>query len=669
MIKQKVKLFFQLGIYDLKEMWKNRVMRMALLGVLALPLIYSWIYLKAFFDPYKNMKYLPVAVVNEDKSVITNGKWMHIGKDIVKELGNDTKVKWEFVTRLQMKKGFHEGYYDIAVVIPHDFSKKGISVDSPEPLKSELLYYSDESNNYLSGRLGESIKRELKKNIEEKLTRVFAKKMFDQIKNSTNKLAEVATGAHKLADGTRQAEQVSKKLQESFKPLTHGLHKANEGINKLSNGTGQISDNVYQILDKALLAQSMVHQCNDLIQKITKEPIDSPVDTRKRIHDQIDYVKSKINEMTDNQIQSKQLIQQLLDKHPELADDSHIQRLQELLSVNSNRQNRLQSKVHDINQQIPLPQAINLGQFRKDIAIRSQQITNSIDEKINKMKKLAYGTNNIYVHLNQLHEGVEKLLQGSKQIGTGAEKLHFGLMNISEGQLKLADGLIQGVKNTNNSFTAINKKVDVFADPIKVKDHALHPVPNYATGFAPYFMSLSLWVGAMILFTIIDMIRIPNKAKKPLSLITAFTIGTTQAVILTSILMWSLGIKAQLPCWLYVFTIAMSFTFMMINRMLIVLLDHVGRFMAIVLLMLQLTSCGGTYPVSLLPTFFQWIHPYLPMTYSIHGLRAALSNGNINFVIHDFYILSVFICGALIITKIHCSWIKPSFQNKGYKST
>src|SRR5690606_40002841 len=90
-------------------------------------------------------------------------------------------------------------------------------------------------------------------------------------------------------------------------------------------------------------------------------------------------------------------------------------------------------------------------------------------------------------------------------------------------------------------------------------------------------------------------------------------------------------------------TCALPITFVALNYMLIALLGNVGRFLSIVILMLQLASSAGTYPVELLPDFFRSIHEYLPMTYSVQGLRAILSSGNLDTVVRCAHVLLGFL--------------------------
>jgi putative membrane protein len=108
----------------------------------------------------------------------------------------------------------------------------------------------------------------------------------------------------------------------------------------------------------------------------------------------------------------------------------------------------------------------------------------------------------------------------------------------------------------------------------------------------------------------------------------------------------------------------MSITFVALNYMLNALLGNVGRFLSIVILMLQLASSAGTYPVELLPAFFRSIHAYLPMTYSVQGLRAILSSGNLDTVVRCAHVLLGFLTAAVLLAQFHLQFGKP-WMKKG----
>ncbi|TCP70197.1 YhgE/Pip domain-containing protein [Baia soyae] len=636
---------------DFAKIWQNKSMRLAMLGVLALPLVYSFIYLWAFFDPYENVKYLPVAVVNEDVGAHKSDRTVEAGKKIVDKLKDNSKVKWEFVNREQMEKGFKDGSYALALIIPKDFSEKALTVDSPEPLQSLIEYRSDPSQNYLTSRLGNSVVQTLKTDIGNQLTKEFLTEMFAELHKSTDRLQEAADGAQTLSDKIQEAKDGTDTIVAKTELIKNGAKEVASGNAKLVSTLQQTIKEVEEGLKKLDITednikkiQSKVHEYNDLIQK-KEDKIDNG--ERKDLFPVIKGLKEEF------QLQGKasQNLDDLIKKHPDLANEPSVKSLQDTLHLLQERNTGSQNEANKLDKQL---KELSSPSSYKEFAKSFQTLTTSFDAEIAKLEEKKRKIPEGLKKAQELADGSAKLADGVTQQKAGLEKLSKGLDKIiNEGSDRLASELQDGVDKAKESLVADTEKESVMSDPVDVKENELHKVTNYATGFAPYFLSLSLWVGAMILFTIFDIFQFSSKISyRPVRLGMVSIVGMIQAVITSLALTQGLGIKVELPIWLYVFTMLMGVTFIAINQMLVTYLGNVGRFMAIVILMFQLASSGGTYPIELTPDFFQMIHPFLPMTYTVHGLRAILSSGNEAVVYHDALIVLGYFVGAVILTQI-----------------
>ncbi|PRZ16651.1 putative membrane protein [Laceyella sediminis] len=654
----------QIGFRDLQSLWSQKPMRLALMGILAIPLVYSLIYLKAFYDPYENMQYLPVAVVNEDRGVVKDGERIDIGDELRKKLSEDSKVKWEFVSRDQMMEGFREERYYIGIVIPKDLSQKAVSLDSPKPLKGQLEYYVDESTNYLSGKIGESLRRELEISLEENLTEAYAEEIFGSIAQSTRDLDKAAKGAAELRDGTRKALSASGQLAAALGKLEDGLSQITSGL-QLASGKVDAT--------KVKVAQAMPYlEAADRVLGRLEQVLNQPLgETGRHMADWVSRLRSSQSTLAQSGVQldrSQAALDRLLARHPELAGDKDIEAIRSALGNAEGLQGQSHQKIGQLAIQAPgiKDKLDRLEQARQRVV--SEGKVRELHAKVKQVQKDLNQINVLASGLNQLENGANKALSGTRQIHDGQNALRAGLKKIHAGQAELAKGLKEGVANAKEKLKGVELKENMLADPIVIKEKNFHAVPNYATGFAPYFISLSLWVGAMLLFTVVDLYRaIKRPGGEPLSLATGGLIGSAQAVILCGILLVALNLQPKLTGWMYLFTIIMAFTFIAINQMLVALFGNVGRFLAIIVLMLQLASSGGSYPVELLPEFFRALHPYLPMTYTIHGLRAILSNGNVQAVLHDTGILLGFMAGAYMVTQTFLLVVRPWMQSLSAK--
>ena len=170
------------------------------------------------------------------------------------------------------------------------------------------------------------------------------------------------------------------------------------------------------------------------------------------------------------------------------------------------------------------------------------------------------------------------------------------------------------------------------ADPVQLASRDLHKAPNYGTGFAPYFIPLSLWVGAMVAYMLIAPMNRRALAAGASAWRIALAgwlpvvaIGVLQTVALMSVLHWAVGLQMVRAAGTVGFLFLVTACFAAIVQWLNARFGAAGRILVLALLMLQLTSAGGTYPVQTSPGFFNALHPFLPMSYVVEALRRLIT--------------------------------------------
>jgi putative membrane protein len=202
-------------------------------------------------------------------------------------------------------------------------------------------------------------------------------------------------------------------------------------------------------------------------------------------------------------------------------------------------------------------------------------------------------------------------------------------------------------------------RTDVMADPVGLSSSNAHRAPQYGTGFAPYFIPLALWVGAMIAYMLLQPLnRRALAAGAPAARITlagwlpVAAIGAVQAGALLSVLHWGLGLHLARGAGTVGFLLLVTLCFTAIVQFLGARFGPAGRVLVLAMLMLQLTSAGGTYPIETSPGFFNAIHPFLPMSYVVEGLRHLITGGPAWPVWRACLVLLAFTVGALALTAV-----------------
>lgn len=332
----------------------------------------------------------------------------------------------------------------------------------------------------------------------------------------------------------------------------------------------------------------------------------------------------------------------------------------------TNGVNSLQTGADELNANST---ALNTGseQLSNGIGQLTSQLPNliaGIDQLNNGSSQLAQGTSLLNENSASLTNGATSLAAGSTQLREGSQALSNGSQTLGNGINSLKDGtsqlstsLLEGSTKVNE-VDATDKTTDMFANPIELKQEKYSEVPNYGAALAPYIMSMALYIGAVVFTTIYPVRKRALEGKSGfewwLSKVSvAILVATLMAVLECGILLM-IGLDVLFIGKFFLLAVLTSLAFMSIVLTLVVALDNVGRFLAMVLLVLQLGGSGGTFPIPLTNGFFQSIHLLLPMTYSVYGFRQAISNGlgnniywHANFVMIGIIIL---FNGLLIVT-------------------
>lgn len=293
----------------------------------------------------------------------------------------------------------------------------------------------------------------------------------------------------------------------------------------------------------------------------------------------------------------------------------------------------------------------------------------------NKMNEMKLGVGQLNDGSQQLQNGMNQLMDGATQFHDGSEKLTNGATQLSEGTDELQNGTeelatkLADASKQIGSIQTNNNTYDMMASPIDLEIHHANEVPNYGTGFAPYFISLGLFVGALLLTIIFPLNDTAGIPRTGLSwFISKFgvmaSVGIIQAILTDFIIMYGLDIKVQSVPLFFLFSIITSLTFITLVQFLVTAFNNPGRFIAIIILILQLTSSAGTFPLEVIPKVVQWFNPLLPMTYSVSGFKAVISNGDYNFMWHNASILFAFMLGSIILSIGYFIWKhKKQFVN------
>ncbi|MFI6324592.1 YhgE/Pip family protein [Nonomuraea sp. NPDC050556] len=311
--------------------------------------------------------------------------------------------------------------------------------------------------------------------------------------------------------------------------------------------------------------------------------------------------------------------------------------------------------------------AVKLDGGLGKLATGAGTLDKGIGTLVGGVTKLDNGVGKLVTGADQLDAGLIKLTAGAGELDAGLAKLYGGavqlqggLGELDKGANKLADALRDGQDQIPDyDATERSERADMMSDPIRVNTRIDDPVPNYGTGFAPYFLPLSLWVGAMITYMLLRPLNprvvasaTPSWRAALAGWLPAAGLGVLQVGAISAVLKWGLGLHVQnWPGMLALLALA-SAAFMALVQAANALLGPVGKVVALAVLMLQLTSAGGTYPVETSAEFFQAISKWLPMSWVVSALRRLISGGYVVPVYQAAGVLVLFLALGLVCSTI-----------------
>ena len=174
----------------------------AMAAIVLIPTIYTTLFLGSMWDPYGNVDQLPVAVVNNDKSVDYEGKPLAVGDELVDKLKENDQLDFHFVSADKAEKGVADGTYYMVITIPSDFSENASTLMDDEPKKMELQYATNPGTNYIASKMSETAMKTIEASVRESVTKTYVQAVYDQIGVIGDGMQEAADGTGELQDSS-----------------------------------------------------------------------------------------------------------------------------------------------------------------------------------------------------------------------------------------------------------------------------------------------------------------------------------------------------------------------------------------------------------------------------------------------------------------------------------
>jgi putative membrane protein len=634
--------------------WKNifSVPTVALLvvGLMLLPSAYAWFNIKSMWDPYGNTSGIVVAVANEDEGAVVRltKQKINVGEEVIKTLKKNKKLGWVFVDHKDSIRGVKHGDYYAYLIIPKDFSKKISSILEENPKKPQIVFGVNEKINAVAPKIAATGATGVTTQISEAFIKTVGDAIFSafykagvELENDLPSIFSVENQILELEKALPQIEEMGRKAIELEGKLPE-IHEKGQQIIALEQRIPELE----QVGESILKVEASL--------PLVKDAGDQVLVMQERLNDisrTTDIINEIVTHLTEIEIQLKQVMDSVNEANQSgtTTNPEHLtplnNELQNIQGIIENNRRDLQQKVEQVTDGIN-----SASDFVTDVMPTvEQKIHKAADFVRNDMPKVE----------SDIHEAADlvrtKLPAAEQAIHKAADFARNDLPGFEEKVRNAADRLRQ-FKGSVNIYELIeylkhdpNKESSFLAKPIVLKTERIFPIPNYGSAMTPFYTMLALWVGGTLL---VSSLRVDVEGGESQfkhyqiyfgRLLTFLTISILQAVIVSIGDLYIIHAYVADKLWFVLFSIYISIIFTIIIYTLCSVFGNIGKGLSIILLVLQISSSGATFPVSLTPSFFQALHPFMPFTYAVSILRETVGGMIKAVVIRDSLYLLIFV--------------------------
>lgn len=614
--------------------FRTPLQRVALIFVVLVPLLYGGLYLWSNWDPYGRLDRIPVAVVDADQPVTVQGQRVAAGELFTDELEKDRIFDWRFVDAAEASRGVHDGDYYFTISVPRDFSAKLASGAESTPRRASMLITLDDANGYVVGKMAQTVQSELENKISAAAVSAYFQSVFDNLERLRSGIDDAATGAGELEKGAGTAQQ-------GAQDLTAGLDRLKTGAGSLKAGSRQVADGVSAITDVVVPAA-------DRLAAAIPDLTDGAADAATRADTLAGGAKQVADTVSGDADSVQGTVTRLGREHPELADDPAYQDLVRRTGQAATFAGQVDTTAGQVKTTTG-----TVATLARQLDEDSPGLQSDVRGAADKVRALDTGATKVADGAAELDTGLGTAAGGAKDLTAGITTLHTGAGRLADG-LADAEGRLPVLSDDQKKSNAAT-----LASPVDVRTDNLHPAVTYGRGLTPFFFAIALVVFGITAFLVLRPVSARALASRARDVTVALAGWLPAAaccvaggVLLYLVVDLGLGLDPVHPWAMLGLVVLAAAAFTAIAHLFRTWLGGVASAVVLVLLLLQLTTCAGTFPAETLPAVFRVLHPILPMSYLVDGLRVTITGGNTAHLVRDAGVLAVFGVAALTLTTL-----------------
>ena len=660
---------FKIFVHDIVGLSRNIFALIIAGGLCIIPSLYAWFNIYSNWDPYANTSAVKVAVVSEDAGYTgEDGEYSNMGDSVLESLRTNTGLGWQILDKKDDAiEGVKSGEYYAAIVIGDDFSESMFDFIDKGLVHPSVTYYENEKKNAVASKITDTGKSTLQSNINTEFVNTViqtAMSSTDGMLADRDIIGGVLDNLNRLGDNLDGYKGTIASFVSSNAALSGSLHDLRAQIpdslpdnsatmEALQNQTSKAADEYIAKLDRITAATRATSQALSAQLQWVLTAIENNLPTDEILAG-IDNAQDLLDSMNDQSNTLTEQLQNISDQLGGVIDDDSIK-----LAVDSLVQIRIaakglleQSKILvkagalksqvklelvrtalvQCSQKIDEMDGILDGSVQKAVDAMKGVISTSIDSIGESLTQVSEQLGSLSAMLGSIEQTVDGMNVGLDQMGSVMDGMSDKIVQLA-GKLSNLTGddkyrlLAQALAQDPETYG------EFLSSPVQVETHQVYATENYGSAVSPFYTTLALWVGGLLLTALIkvhpDSPELINGAK-PHELffgryLLFFVLGQVQAVITVLGDVYLLKIQCLDKGLFMLAACFTSFVFTLLIYALTVSFGDIGKALAVVMVVIQIAGSSGTYPIELLPVFFQKVYIYFPFPYAINAMRETIS--------------------------------------------
>ena len=659
---------------DMKNLVINIFALLIAGGLCFIPSLYAWFNIYSNWDPYANTSAVNIAVFSEDEGYTDeDGNYSNIGEQVLESVKKSTSIGWVFTdTKDDAIEGVKSGKYYAAVIINNSFTYNIYNISKQDYKNPTITYYENSKKNAVAAKITDTAVSTLKTSINASLIKTMAGTVFDK----TNVVADKLSNSESIDNMISEVEEISDKLTQMSTTIDTFISNNNElvqsmsdmksqiplindridsGINKLNQTKTQFTTSTQDAdsfaSELSAMTDSISQSADTIRQTLNNAKIDEGLDTVKT------SISMALNDTKNLENDLNTLVKAVINENTGIAASDTIQNIKNYI----NQINQILSQI-EVN--LDITPDITGDSIKKILDNSITQVDNLKKIYNNSLKpQLLTLTNNMTTVIDDVNTfltGIASTVNGVSDVINGTDTT---VNNINDSLIATK----QVVDDVNNKLqSAINEMRDkdydekkeilinllsgdpktlseFFSEPVKVHTELIYEIANYGSGVAPFYTVLAIWVGALVLVSLIkvdaDKKGLDNPKLYELFFgryLLFFLLGQVQTVICVLGDIYFLKCQVVYPGLFLLASCLTSLTFTLLIYALTISFGDVGKAISVVMIVLQIAGSGGTYPIEILPSFYQAVYIFFPFPYAINALRETVGG-----MYGDTYVMSI----------------------------